>query len=148
MKTRSAEAQWKGNLREGKGNMSLGSGAFEGSYSFASRFEEASGTNPEELIGAAHAGCFSMALASGLTKAGYDPKHIRTKALVTLDKVEGKSTITRIELFTEAEIPGIDDATFHQQADAAKEGCPVSRALAGVQITLDAKLLQGIIIAE
>src|SRR5215217_9663581 len=109
MPERSATARWEGSLQDGKGTMRLGSGAFEGQYSFASRFENGTGTNPEELIGAAHAGCFSMALAAGLTKAGYSPKRISTTAKVHLENVGGGFKITSIELGTEAEIPGIDE---------------------------------------
>jgi len=141
MATRTAEAEWKGNLREGRGTMKLGSSAFEGAYTFASRFEEGKGTNPEELVGAAHAGCFSMALAAGLAAAGYGPERIHTRAKVTIEKVGEGFAITKSELYTEAEVPGIDNAAFQQQAAAAKEGCPVSKALAGTQITLDAKLV-------
>jgi osmotically inducible protein OsmC len=121
--------------------MRLGSGAFEGPYSFASRFEDGSGTNPEELIGAAHAGCFSMALSGALTRAGHPPTRIHTSAKVHIDRGEAGFSITRIELQTEAEVPGIDDETFQTEAQGAKAGCPVSRALAGTEITLDAKLV-------
>lgn len=141
MAIRSSEAEWRGNLREGQGTMKLGSGAFEGRYSFVSRFESGSGTNPEELIGAAHAGCFSMALSAGLSKAGFTPTRVHTKAKVHLEPVEGGFGITRIELETEAQVPGIDASTFQQQAEGAKKNCPVSKALAGTQITLTAKLV-------
>ena len=141
MAVRTAEAEWKGNLRDGQGTVKLGSGAFEGSYSFPSRFESGKGTNPEELIGAAHAGCFSMALSAGLGAAGFSPKRIHTKARVHLEKVGEGFAITRIELESEAEIPGIDAVTFQTQAEAAKAGCPVSKALAGPKITLVARLL-------
>src|SRR5213082_3416744 len=130
MPERSATARWQGGLKDGKGTMRLGSGAFEGQYSFSSRFEEGTGTNPEELIGAAHAGCFSMALAAGLTKAGFKPTRINTKANVSLDKVSEAFKITTIELNTEAEVPGIDEKTFLEQAETAKKNCPVSQALA------------------
>jgi osmotically inducible protein OsmC len=140
MAVRSADAVWEGNLREGKGRVKTGSGAFEGKYSFASRFEEAGGTNPEELIAAAHAGCFSMALSAGLSKAGFTPTRVQTTARVHLEKVGEGFGITRIDLKTEAEVPGIDEETFRQQADGAKVNCPVSKALAAVEITLDAKL--------
>ncbi len=140
MATRSASAVWEGSLKEGKGRMKLGSGAFEGAYSFASRFEEGKGTNPEELIGAAHAGCFSMALSAGLGRAGYTPKRIQTSARVHLEKVGDAFRITRIDLVTEAEVPKIDAKTFNEQAEAAKKGCPVSAALAGVEISLNARL--------
>jgi len=142
MPVRKAEAVWEGNLKEGKGKMKLGSGAFEGAYSFASRFEDAMGTNPEELIGAAHAGCFSMALSLFLGNAGYLPERISTVAHVRLDKVGEGFKITKIDLETEAKIPGIDEKKFMEQAEAAKKGCPVSQALAGTEITLKAKLVR------
>jgi osmotically inducible protein OsmC len=140
MPTRNAEAEWNGSIMDGKGSMRLGSGAFEGAYSFRSRMEDGTGTNPEELIGAAHAGCFSMALAGALGRAGFTPTSIHTNAAVKFDKVEGGFAITRINLTTEAEIPEIDAAKFQEIAKAAKEGCPVSKALAGTEIVLDAKL--------
>lgn len=145
MPTRSSKAEWKGNLKEGKGTVELGSGAFKGSYSFPSRFEDGTGTNPEELVAAAHAGCYSMALSAGLSKAGFNPTRVHTEAKVSLEKVGEGFEITTIELITEAEIPGIDEATFNQQAEAAKVGCPISKALAGPQIKLNAKLLQAAI---
>jgi osmotically inducible protein OsmC len=120
--------------------MALGSGAFEGSYSFASRFESGEGTNPEELIAAAHAGCFSMALALVLSQEGNAPESIKTTAEVTIDQVEGQATITRSELSTEVAVEGLDDDEFQKFADAAKSGCAVSRALGGVEISLEAKL--------
>jgi osmotically inducible protein OsmC len=141
MATRKAEAEWNGNLREGSGQVKLGSGAFEGKYSFASRFEEAGGTNPEELIAAAHAGCFSMALSAGLGKAGFQPKRVHTTASVHLEKVGEAFGITRIDLDCDAEVPGIDENAFHAQAMAAKENCPVSKALKAVEITLKARLV-------
>ena len=141
MATRTAEAIWEGDLRDGGGRMKLGSGAYEGPYSFRSRFESGPGTNPEELIGAAHAGCFSMALSAGLTKAGFPPRRIQTRAEVQLDKVGEGFRITRIRLTTEAEVPKLDSQRFQQQAEAAKQHCPVSVALAGVQISLEARLL-------
>lgn len=140
MPKRSAHARWEGTLQQGKGTLSLESGAFEGSYSFATRFEDAPGTNPEELIGAAHAGCFSMALSMLLEKAGHPPKDIETRADVTIEKVGDGFKITRIDLTTRAEVPGMDVDSFRQQANAAKEGCPVSQALAGTQISLSAEL--------
>jgi len=140
MAIRTAKARWDGNLQGGKGTMALGSGAFEGSYSFASRFEEGTGTNPEELIGAAHAGCFSMALTAALGRGGFDPKSVSTTAKVQLLKGDAGFSITTIELACEAEVPGIDDAKFQEIANGAKTGCPVSKALAGVEIKLDAKL--------
>ncbi|HUP47305.1 MAG TPA: OsmC family protein [Thermoanaerobaculia bacterium] len=140
MPTRKAEAEWRGTLREGSGHFEVQSGSISGTYSFPTRFEEAPGTNPEELIGAAHAACFSMALSGGLSKAGHQPKRIQTKASVHIEKVGEGFGITRIELDTEAEVPGIDEATFQKQANGAKEGCPVSKALKGVEISLKARL--------
>ena len=139
MPTRKASAEWNGNLREGKGRAKFGS--FEGDYSFASRFESGNGTNPEELLGASHAACFSMALSNGLAKAGHTPKSVRTTASVTLDKVGEAFEITGIALDCIAEVPGIDDATFQQQANTAKENCPISKALKATKITLNAKLM-------
>jgi osmotically inducible protein OsmC len=141
MPVRNAEAEWKGNLNRGSGRMKLGSGAFEGSYSFVSRFKDEPGTNPEELIGAAHAGCFSMALSHMLAESGHIPDVVHTTAKVHIDKVEGGFKITTIELQTEGKVPGIDEKTFQETAEAAKEGCPVSQALAGVDIRLQAKLV-------
>ena len=141
MPVRRSEAEWRGNLREGSGRVKLGSGAFEGSYSFPSRFEEGKGTNPEELLGAAHAGCYSMALSAGLSKAGHPPTRVHTVARVHLEKVGEGFGITRIELECEAEVPGISAAAFQEQAEGAKKGCPVSKALAATEISLKAKLL-------
>jgi lipoyl-dependent peroxiredoxin len=140
MPSRKAEAEWKGTLREGSGQFKSQSGAISGSYSFLTRFENAPGTNPEELIGAAHAACFSMALSAGLTKAGHPPVRVHTTANVHLEKVGEGFGITKIDLETEGEVPGIDDATFQQQAEGAKTNCPVSKALAGVQISVRATL--------
>ena len=142
MPIRKAEAEWNGNLAEGSGRLKVGSGAFDGPYSFKSRFEEGqSATNPEELIGAAHAGCFTMALTAGLSRAGITPTRIHTDAKVRLEKVGDAFSITQIELETEAEIPGIDDAAFQQYAQGAKENCPLSKALASTPISMTAKLL-------
>jgi osmotically inducible protein OsmC len=141
MAIRQANAEWKGTLKEGSGQMALGSGSYTGPYSFVSRFENGTGTNPEELIGAAHAGCFSMALSAGLGRAGITPTGIRTNAKVHLGTSDAGPTITRIELEVEGEVPGIDQATFQQHADTAKKTCVVSRALAGVaDITIKATL--------
>lgn len=140
MPKRKAEAVWSGDLKSGKGTMKFGSGAFEGMYSFASRFEDGTGTNPEELIGAAHAGCYSMALSNELASAGFDPKSVKTDATVTLETVEGNPTISTILLKVNADIPEIDDEEFQEYAEGAKKNCPVSRALAGVNIKLDATL--------
>ena len=138
---RHAEAEWSGSLKEGKGHVKVETGALDSPYSFRSRFEGGGETNPEELLGASHAGCFTMAMASALTNAGHPPANIKTTAAVTLTPVDGKPTITRIELTTRASVPGIDDAAFQQIAGGAKAGCPISRALAGTEIHLDAKLV-------
>ena len=140
MPARTADARWEGTLTDGKGTMRFGSGAFEGAYSFASRFEEGTGTNPEELIGAAHAGCFSMAFANMLSKAGNPPNSIETTAEVHLEKSDAGFSISRIHLTTRGDVPGIDADQFQKTAEEAKAGCPVSRALAGVDISLDATL--------
>jgi lipoyl-dependent peroxiredoxin len=140
MATRNASAVWNGTLKEGSGTMKLGSGAFEGAYSFSSRFENGVGTNPEELIGAAEAGCFSMALSSNLAKAGHPSKQIRTQATVSLEMIGGGPKITSIALDCEAEVPGIDDKAFQEQAELTKKNCPVSVALAGTEIKLAARL--------
>ena len=141
MAIRSARAQWDGSLQEGKGTMALGSGAFQGNYSFQSRFEEGAGTNPEELIAAAHAGCFSMALSAALGRAGFTPTSLKTTAKVHLGTTDAGPTITQIDLEVEGEVPGLDAAGFQAQAEGAQKGCPVSRALAGVSnITLKTTL--------
>jgi lipoyl-dependent peroxiredoxin len=140
MATRKASAVWNGTLKEGSGTMKLGSGAFESSYSFSSRFENGTGSNPEELIGAAEAGCFSMALSSNLSKAGHPPKQIKTTATVNLEMIGGGPKITSIELDCEAEVPGIDEKTFQEQAELTKKNCPVSVALLGTEIKLNARL--------
>lgn len=142
MAVRNAEARWEGSLQEGKGKMKLGSAAFEGQYSFSSRFEEGTGTNPEELIGAAHAGCFSMALSGALGRAGFTPDYVETTARVHLTKQESGFAITQIDLICEASVPGIDEATFQEHANGAKENCPISQALKAIEtVTLDAKLV-------
>jgi lipoyl-dependent peroxiredoxin len=140
MATRSSEAVWEGSLKEGSGKMKLASGAYEGAYTWSSRFENAKGTNPEELIAAAHAGCFSMSLSSNLGKAGYTPQHIHTISSVTVEVVGGGHRITGIHLETKAQVPGIADEQFQAIATKAKETCPVSVALASVPITMTAKL--------
>jgi len=140
MAVRNAEAAWEGSLKEGKGTMRLGSGAWEGPFSFGTRFEDAPGTNPEELIGAALAGCFSMALSAGLGRGGFTPKRIATKARVYIEKVEGGFGVTKIELTTDAEVPGVDEATFKQAVEATKAGCPISKALGAVPITVESTL--------
>ena len=140
MPTRTSSALWAGNLRDGSGTMKLGSGAFEGAYSFKSRFESGTGTNPEELIAAAHAGCFSMALSNALSQAGFTPTSIATSAAVHLDRVADGFGITKIDLDTVGTVPGIDDAKFQELAAEAKAGCPVSKVLTGAEITLSARL--------
>jgi osmotically inducible protein OsmC len=143
MPQRTAEAQWNGDLRTGNGRIKLGSGAFDGAYSYGSRFEQSPGTNPEELVAGAHAGCFTMATASGLGKAGFTPENISTKATVHLDSVSGGFKIARIYLDMEADVPGIDEAKFLEIAEGAKKNCPISQALAAVpEITLRARLRQ------
>lgn len=141
MSIRTAQAVWDGTLREGSGRMKFGGGAFEGAYSFSSRFEEGAGTNPEELIAAAHAGCFSMALSADLGRAGFTPRRVSTTARVHLERVGGGFKITRIELDSEADVPGIAPAQFQEIAAGTKTGCPVSQALAAVEITLNARLI-------
>lgn len=140
MPVRNAEAEWKGTLLEGQGHMKMGT-AYDGPFTFKSRMESGAGTNPEELIAAAHAGCFSMAFSAGLSKVGFTPKRVHTKAAVHFDKVPEGFAITSIDLQTEAEVPGIDNAKFQELAEGAKNGCPVSKALAGTKITLNARLV-------
>jgi osmotically inducible protein OsmC len=140
MLIRTSDAEWQGTIREGHGHMRFGGGAYDGAYSWNSRFSDGGGTNPEELLAAAHAGCYSMALSGDLTKAGFKPVDIRTTAEVHLEQIDGSWTITLIELTTGADVPGIDRATFARIAEGAKAGCPMSKALAAVKITLDATL--------
>jgi lipoyl-dependent peroxiredoxin len=139
MAVRTSSAEWKGTLKEGAGTMKLGSGAYEGPFTYASRFETGHGTNPEELLGAAHAGCFSMFLAALLTSAGFAPARISTTATVHLG--EGPA-ITLIELNTQAEVPNLTEADLQKHAEAAKRNCPVSKALAGPEIKLRAQLVK------
>jgi lipoyl-dependent peroxiredoxin len=140
MPTRSAKAEWHGPLREGHGHMAFGNGAYDGEYSFGSRFESGAGTNPEELIAAAHAGCFSMQLSGLLSKDGHPPRRISTTARVKLDVGQQGADITSIELETEGEVPGIDAATFAKAAEMAKDICPVSKALKAVKMSVKATL--------
>ncbi|MEP7116709.1 MAG: OsmC family protein [Acidobacteriota bacterium] len=140
MMARTATAEWKGDLMGGGGTVALGSGAFEGSYSFSSRFEDKPGANPEELVGAANAACFSMALANALAKAGFPATSVKTTASVHLGKDDKGFLITRIDLVCVGAVPGVDDATFQEHAAAAKSGCIISRALAATEITLSATL--------
>jgi osmotically inducible protein OsmC len=135
------QAEWKGDLKGGSGTFSAGDGGISGEFSFRSRFEDGPGANPEQLIAAAHASCFSMALSNMLAEAGSPPDSVRTDATVTLRMVDGSPTITSINLVTRGQVPGLSEDDFKQHAEAAKAGCPVSKALAGVgEITLDASL--------
>ncbi len=140
MPVRSSTAEWKGSIQEGNGHMVVGKGAYDGPYSCASRGEGGAGTNPEELIAAAHAGCFSMALSGALTRAGTPPTSIQTTAKVHIERGEAGFDITKIELDTVGAVPGIDADAFQKAADGAKVGCPVSKALKAVEITLNATL--------
>lgn len=140
MLTRKANAVWEGNLKDGKGTMNVGSGAFEGPYTFASRFESGKGTNPEELLGAAHAGCFSMALSLGLVKAGFAPQRINTTATVHLDTENLR--ISAIDLDTTVQVPGINEEEFLKQAESAKNNCLISQVLKGTEIRLHARLAE------
>ena len=143
MATRTASAKWEGKLQAGSGEMALGSGSYTGPYSFQSRFADGSGTNPEELLGAAHAGCFSMALSLALEQAGHDPESVETEATVHLTKADGGGfEIGRIDLATRGRVPGIDAEEFTRLAEETKTGCIVSKALAAVpEVTLDAALI-------
>jgi osmotically inducible protein OsmC len=141
MPTRTAHARWTGSIKEGQGTVDFGHGLFEGPYSFASRFEAGPGTNPEELLGAAHASCFAMALSLALGRAGFTPDYVDATAQVTVAPQDGGFRITRSHLVCRAAVPGIDAATFSQHAEAAKAGCPVSQALAGTEISLEAGLV-------
>ena len=146
MITRTAEAHWSGSLSDGRGRIAVESGAFEGPYSFESRFEEGqhgTATNPEELLGAAHAGCFTMAVSHALAEAGHPPKKAHTTAKVHIEKVEGGFEIPRIDLALEADVPGIAEDRFREIATEAKENCPLSKVLAAAEITLDATLTSG-----
>ena len=141
MATRNGSAEWKGDLKGGAGTVKVGDGVFEGQYSFSSRFEEGEGTNPEELIAAAHASCFAMALSLILGEQGHPPDSVQARAAVHLRNVDGLPTIARIDLETEGSVPGIDEDAFRSYAEKAKAGCVVSRALSGVpEINLDARL--------
>jgi lipoyl-dependent peroxiredoxin len=141
MPIHTASARWEGDLPSGNGSIKTGKGGLQGNYSFKSRFEEGEGTNPEELIGAAHAGCFSMAFSNELAKEGHVPTSVETTAKVHLDKSDAGFSVTRIELETVGTVPGIDADTFQKIATAAKEGCPISRLLSpGADISLKATL--------
>jgi osmotically inducible protein OsmC len=141
MAIRTADAEWSGNLAQGKGRVRFGAGAYLGTYDFHSRMGDGTGANPEELLGAAHAGCFSMALALELSKAGANVERIHTNAKVHFDELDGRWSIHRIDLETEASVSGVSSAAFEEHAQNAKKNCPVSRALTGVDIQLQAKLL-------
>ena len=141
MPTREAHARWEGSIAAGQGHVDFGGGAFKAPYSFASRFEKGEGTNPEELLGAAHASCFAMALSLVMGKEGYKPDYIDAIAWVTVSPHDGGFRITGSHIVCEARVPGMDQAAFMQCANTAKTGCPVSRALAGVEVTLDARLV-------
>ncbi|MCB2214047.1 OsmC family protein [bacterium] len=139
---RTSSAIWQGDLKDGKGDIELGSGAFSGAYSFSSRFEEGKGTNPEELIAAAHAGCFSMALSADLSKAGYEVEEVQTTATIGMEKTDGGFAIKSSKLVTKAKVPGIDMEEFAKFASGAKENCPVSKALGAIDIELEAHLVK------
>lgn len=143
MPDRKANAVWEGDLQQGRGTMRLGSGAYEGAYSFQTRMGDTPGTNPEELIGAALAGCFSMALASGLSREAQAPKRVQTDATVHFQKQDGGWAISRIDLMSEVEVAGIDEERFRTIAEETKKTCPVSKALTGTEIRLEARLLSG-----
>jgi osmotically inducible protein OsmC len=141
MPTRSGRATWRGDLQGGDGNLEVGDGVFEGAYSFKSRFEEGEGTNPEELIAAAHAACFAMAFANTLAGEGHTPESVDAQARVVLKEVDGAPTLARIELTAKGKVPGIEDGEYQRLAEQAKKDCPVSRALAAVpEIRLEATL--------
>ena len=141
MATRNGSAEWKGDLQSGSGTVTVGEDAWTGNYSFKSRFEDGEGTNPEELLAAAHAGCFTMALSLFLTTEGHPPDTLRTKARTMLRQVDGAPTITKVELETEGSVPGIEPDQFQRFAEQAKDTCVVSRALAGVEeMTVTASL--------
>jgi len=139
MPTRNAHARWEGSLKEGRGEVDFGNGVFKGAYSFASRFEKGTGTNPEELLGAAHAACFAMALSLVLGNAGFTPEYVDATAHVTVAPHDGGFKITKSHIVCEGKVPDIDEATFAQHAQEAKADCPISQALAGTKIMLDAK---------
>jgi osmotically inducible protein OsmC len=141
MPTRRAHARWEGSLKEGKGRLDFGNGAYEGAYSFASRFEEGAGTNPEELLGAAHASCFAMALSLVLGQAGFTPDYVDATAHVTVMPENGGFRITKSHLVCEARVRGMDQRAFAQHAETARANCPVSRALARIEVTLEARLV-------
>ena len=141
MATRNGSAQWSGNLQDGKGQVTVGNDVYSGNYSFKSRFEDEAGTNPEELVSAAHAACFTMALSAILSAEGHEPEDIRTSARAELRNIDGKPTITKMKLETEGRVPGVDEAAFRDAAERAKADCVISRALGGVdEMTVEARL--------
>jgi osmotically inducible protein OsmC len=141
MATSNAVAVWEGTLKQGKGSFKAQSGVFSGSFSFGTRFEGKKGSNPEELLAAAHAGCFSMALSASLEKAGHPAERIETRAAVTIETVDGAPKVTRSALDVRGKVPGMDEAAFRQVAETAKKNCPLSKAIQGnVEITMEAKL--------
>jgi osmotically inducible protein OsmC len=141
MTSRDGSAEWHGDIRGGSGTITVGDGVFEGPFSYDSRFAEGTGTNPEQLIAAAHAGCFTMALSNILSNAGHAPESLRTTARIQLRNIDGAPTLVRVDLTVEGRVPGIDEQEFQGWAEQAKTGCPVSRALAGIpEIVLTAKL--------
>jgi osmotically inducible protein OsmC len=145
MTARNGSAEWHGSMRDGSGTVTVGDGVFHGAFSYGSRFGEEAGTNPEQLIAAAHAGCFTMALSSILTTAGKPPASLRTSARIEMRNIDGAPTLTRVDLETEGQVTGIDSGQFQQYADEAKRTCPVSRALAGIpEMSLTAKLVAGV----
>jgi lipoyl-dependent peroxiredoxin len=144
MTVRNGSADWRGDVQGGSGTVTVGDGVFEGAYSYTSRFGEGKGTNPEQLIAAAHASCFTMALSNILSAAGHAPEYLRTNARVQLRNIDGAPTLSRIDLDTEGRVPGVDEQQFQAHADEAKRICPISRALAGIpEIVLTAKLAAG-----
>lgn len=144
MPTRNANSKWNGGLADGNGQLTLGSNAWSGPYDWRSRSDDGATTNPEELIAAAHAGCFNMALSHALGQAGYAPTNLDTTAHVTLAAVDGGFSITSIKLVLRGSVPGISAAEFLEIANGAKQGCPVSKALSSTPITLEAELLEGV----
>ena len=142
MTKRNANAEWQGNVEDGSGTITVGDGVFKGAYSYDSRFGEGEGTNPEQLLAAAHAGCFTMALSNVLSSAGHIPDSLHTDARIQLRNIDGRPSLTRINLDTQGHVPGVDEEQFQSYAEEAKANCPVSRALTGIpEIVLTAKLV-------
>lgn len=143
MPVRTGQAVWKGTLKEGSGTLRTQSGAYEGPYNFVSRFESGPQTNPEELVAAAHAACYSMALSAGLEKAGFKATKVTTKASVHLEKGDAGFSITHIDLDVEADVPGVEEKQFAEISEATKSGCPISKLVTGAKVNLRARLLTG-----